>query len=446
MTDQQNHHHDRPKGPEFTAAIDRPLVGPGEHRTRHVVVRFRAPNAEGDAGERTPMNLGLVIDRSGSMAGMPLEAAKDAARQLSDRLVAPDRLSLVCFGSDVRTHLAGVVQDGAARAESQRAIDAVRIGGCTNLSGGWLSGCRAVAESMDSGGTAHHRVILLSDGKGNQGICEPSELARHAAALRDRGLVSSAIGIGPHYCNRQLEAIAGHGGGMFHHAAEPSDIADIVTQELAETAATTVDAVQIQLRAPDGVEVSVLGDWSHSRVAGAVVCDLGPMAGGVERTMVFRLRFPDDAAGAEWRCVAGGWWRASGDSEQRSLDPIEIVARYAAAEVCETQPIDNDLGVAVLRAWKSDLTRRAIALNQEGLLWEAGEVLEQEWGSFCDYAGRLRGGEAFLRPIDELRRTVRRPYSRVQAKEMLVAGWKQARGERDFRRSDTGRSGWPPVE
>ena len=89
--------------------------------------------------DRRPINVALVLDRSGSMSGPPLEAAKEAAARFSSFLTPQDRLSIVVFDDHVRTIF------GPAPAGDPAALHAVaRVvpGGSTNLSGGWLKGIK----------------------------------------------------------------------------------------------------------------------------------------------------------------------------------------------------------------------------------------------------------------------------------------------------------------
>jgi len=53
----------------------------------HVLVRAQAHSRpEGRSTERLPLNLAMVLDRSGSMSGVPLEEAKRSASYVLDQL------------------------------------------------------------------------------------------------------------------------------------------------------------------------------------------------------------------------------------------------------------------------------------------------------------------------------------------------------------------------
>lgn len=55
------------------------------------------------AATRRPLNLSLVIDRSGSMAGEPLRQAISAAQKLVEQLTDQDYLSVVIYDDTVAT-------------------------------------------------------------------------------------------------------------------------------------------------------------------------------------------------------------------------------------------------------------------------------------------------------------------------------------------------------
>jgi Ca-activated chloride channel family protein len=88
--------------------------------------------------QRTPLAISLVLDRSGSMSGHRLVAAKAASISAVERLHPDDVVSVIAFDGQV-----GVVAPPAPRARQfqlVQQVSAIDAGGATNLSGGWLRG------------------------------------------------------------------------------------------------------------------------------------------------------------------------------------------------------------------------------------------------------------------------------------------------------------------
>ena len=96
--------------------------------------------------DRTPLNLSVVLDRSGSMAGEKLDAATRAAAMLVRRLSPDDTVSVVAFDDEVQ--VVAPPATGEAQEDLPGLIRSIHVGGCTNLSGGWLRGRDLVAAHL----------------------------------------------------------------------------------------------------------------------------------------------------------------------------------------------------------------------------------------------------------------------------------------------------------
>jgi len=87
---------------------------------------------------RTPLNLAVVLDKSGSMTGAKLEKAKQAATQLVDRLAPSDVFSLVIYSDEARVLVpAQKVEDKESLKEK---IESIEAGGSTALHAGVKTG------------------------------------------------------------------------------------------------------------------------------------------------------------------------------------------------------------------------------------------------------------------------------------------------------------------
>ncbi len=429
---------------ELLAAVDRPLINAKGESVRFLVVDITAPITpaieSGDA-LKAPLNLALVIDASGSMQGEPIEAAKEAARLLAESLGGADTLSVVSFDTGVETHVDGLRQDAAGQATAIAAFASLTAGSSTNLGGGWLQGCACVARVMEREPGQRNRVVVLSDGMANHGIVEPDALATHAAELRARGLLSSAVGIGEQYSDTQLEAIAGSGGGRLHHAAGAQEIVELVLGELEEMRETVVESCDLTVELPAGFRAEVVGDYATTLRDGRIACAIGSLPSGGKRTVVLKLACPAGALGAEPTLEVATKWTAVGGA-----DAVETVGeacrfQYATGSHCLAQPRDRELALRVALAWQLWLVRAATRLNQDGELRRAAELVARELKFFVKYCDELPGAKALIDPLKRLQRTIgERQYDRRSAKEMMVSSRKATRGERELRVQ--ARTGW----
>lgn len=81
--------------------------------------------------ERAPLNLALVIDRSGSMHGRPLEEAKRCAARMVDRLGLRDRVAAIAY--DDRADVIVPSQPVTDPARIKAGIQAIEVAGSTAL-------------------------------------------------------------------------------------------------------------------------------------------------------------------------------------------------------------------------------------------------------------------------------------------------------------------------
>jgi Ca-activated chloride channel family protein len=203
---------------------------------------------------RTALNLALVLDRSGSMAGSKLAAARQAARRLIERLHPDDRVAVVAFDDEVTT----VVEPGTA-ADHEALDDAIATivpGGMTNLSGGWLR-ARSLLAAAD--GHQISRIILLTDGRANVGVTDPAQLRGLAArAASDAGITTTTIGVGSGYDEELTIAMAEAGLGTSYYMERPDQATGIFEEELLGLLSVCAQNIDVRLRPTDAVETTAV--------------------------------------------------------------------------------------------------------------------------------------------------------------------------------------------
>lgn len=260
----------------------------GQNNTVDVLLRIQAPDLPpGDAAVRPPQALALVIDRSGSMAGRPLAEARRCAEFVVGRLRGDDAVALVQFDDRVqRLWPPAPLGDGQAL---RAAIAGIEAGGSTNLHGGWRDGAEALA---DRAGIGLRRVILLSDGQANVGCTDPAEITTQCAAFAAMGVTTSTYGLGRHFNEELMLAMARAGGGNAYYGDTAEDLHEPFEQELALLANLCLHELHLRLDLPPGIRATMLNPLPLQAQKGWRLPDL---AWGSEAWAVLRLQVPASA-------------------------------------------------------------------------------------------------------------------------------------------------------
>ena len=164
---------------------------PAQGGSIDLLIRVQSPDWPLDkAVEHTPKRLALVVDRSGSMAGQPLDEALKCVSHIAKHLTPKDALSVVVY--DTQVDLLMPIGPMLSVAAVENAIAQVTSGGMTNLHGGWLAG----AEQLEGGiAKSISRVILLSDGQANEGLTIQHEIETQCRAWHERGVTTTTVGL-----------------------------------------------------------------------------------------------------------------------------------------------------------------------------------------------------------------------------------------------------------
>ena len=232
--------------------------------------------------QRQPVAIAVVIDRSGSMAGLKLQAACKAAQQLANQLTADDLLSVISFDHQVQM----VVPLGAPSELTSSSINQIRAGGQTALFDGWRLGMEALLEAKEINGH-QKRILLLTDGQANVGLRRCFEIAPLVGQAAENGISTSCIGLGDDYEERLLTAMAEAGSGNLVHLTSPQQLEAIFRAELEGLNLTIGRNLQMRVQLAQGVKLKQIYNLIEPSINGWI--PLGSIQLGLTPSLAIQL-------------------------------------------------------------------------------------------------------------------------------------------------------------
>jgi Ca-activated chloride channel homolog len=283
---------------ETDYAFNQRILPIGTSGATDVLLRFRIPSS---GKPRRKLNLALVIDRSGSMAGSALSHALKAAQAVIDSLEPTDMISVVAFDDHVTTVIAPqLATDPKALKEKVRGI---RAGGTTNLSGGWLEGCKHIKSHYDP--QAINRVLLLTDGHANEGITDAKILTKTATQKLEEGIITTTLGFGSGFEEDLLIGMARAASGNFYFIQNTEDAAQVFKIELETMKSVLAQNLMVNLELRGGAKLShTLSLAKVSEKDGVSSITLGDIFDGEDKLLGLTLDLPELNAGQLEVCKA----------------------------------------------------------------------------------------------------------------------------------------------
>ena len=352
----------------------RPAVAADGASTLDLLLTIATPELPAtQAQPRPPLNLALVIDRSGSMAGRKLSYARKAARFLVGELTGRDRLAIVTFDDEV-----SVLVPSTPVGDPQlflAAINTIHSGSSTALFDGWRTGAIQVAEHLDP--TQLNRVLLLSDGQANAGLIDQAKIAEKVAGLTQLGINTSAFGLGDGFDEDLMGAIASAGDGTLAFIENPAQLADLYASELQGLAATAGRRVSLVVRAENGAElVDGLNGFPRNSDGS---WQLPNLRAGQELQVGLKLQLPAWQPNQTICRAELGWDGKGAGVRQRLIEPLLLPVIAAS----EWPGLERDAAVAEQLAVMAANRARRRAIEQLDL----GQIEDAE--SSLDSASTL---------------------------------------------------------
>ncbi len=366
--------------PQFEISTEASLIASTRPTSRIVEITLTAPEARTER-TRIPLNLALVIDRSGSMADGKLEQAKNAVAEILALMQPSDSVTIVDFDDRVTLTAGTDSVTPAAREELVQAVQRLEPRGSTDLGSGWLMGCECVARLQAR--NRINRTLLLTDGQANQGMTSVDELSGHAAALFERGIATSTFGIGEDFNEYLLEAMANKGGGNYYFIDSHQALPKILMTEFKDLAAVTLKNVVLDLAFPSDVNVELLGDWRSDLDDNHLRIFLSDLSANRKVTLFLKLLTPPGSG----QVVMTGLVHGQDEENKPFQVSCELTLQYASVDkVALAEASRNEALVSrFATVMVGQISNQALQLERDGKRQEAGKIMERMMLDYSDH-------------------------------------------------------------
>jgi Ca-activated chloride channel homolog len=337
---------------------------------QHIAVTILMPE---QAHARPPLSLAIVIDRSGSMTGMPLANAKAAAARLVEQLGTDDAFAIVTYSSGDETVMPMSRATAANKAAAREAIGAIWDDGNTCISCGIERGAAELAMTPVRSGV--RRMVLISDGQANTGIHDRNALAQLAAETAARGISISTVGVGLDFDELTMTRLADVGHGTYYFVEDTASLAQMFARELDALSRTVAADTRLVIEPAAGVTIEEAYGYPMIRQGRQLVVPIADLRGGEPRKVVLRVTLGPAAGTRDVAQLALHWRRVSDGSFVSTETRVSTVMTTDPAAV--TASIDGHAMSAIEQARTARVLEHATAVYERDGHEAAQRVLDR---------------------------------------------------------------------
>lgn len=232
-----------------------PLAVGESNSLAYLLLDITQPNASSQPAQagQSEINLSMVLDTSGSMAGAKLENLKKAVAWVINHLSERDTVSITLFDDEVRPLVGStkVVDRQSLLAQ----VEAIKEAGGTAMSKGLRVGLEEVQKASGPGIVS--RMVVLTDGQTWGDADQCLQIAAEAGAA---GIPVSTLGLGADedWSVDLLDGIASASGGQVEYVAKPEEIAGAFEGALTQMQATTASNLRLTFTGAAGVQARAI--------------------------------------------------------------------------------------------------------------------------------------------------------------------------------------------
>ncbi|HEV7621413.1 MAG TPA: VWA domain-containing protein [Flavisolibacter sp.] len=374
------------------------------NRKGYLYVEINVADLNQNSLKKIPLNISLVIDRSGSMAGDKIEFAKKAAKRIVDRLDSTDYVSIVVYDNFIN-----VIQKATPdtnKKEIKRRIDKIIPRSSTNLWGGTQKGYEEVMSNYRSGFI--NRVLLISDGQANVGITNPVTIKYKVQQYRDSGISLSTFGVGLDYNELLMTEMAETGAGNYYFIDSFSKMPPLFEKELSSIMSLAARSATLKINLPPGIKISSISDDAvYVQHGNELLIKPGDLFSKETKSYLFRFTIPD-------KIKTDLKFNTSLNYVNLHNNNIDVITNENLLSPVRDKKIylkhfNEEVIVQVIVDAISDNIERALLLSDEGNYVSARELLNindqylKKYSNLREHSGELKKIEVVnLRYLSDL--------------------------------------------
>lgn len=254
------------------------------NKTGHLYVEVKLEKFLNDQAKRIPLNISIVMDRSGSMEGIKMGYAKKAAKGIIDQLKPEDIVSIVIYDNYVDTFQSpiNVIHKDKIKAK----IDRITPRGGTNLWGGTEQGYAYVKQNYHP--RFINRVLLISDGLANVGLTDSTLIRIKVQKFKDdEGISLSTFGVGLDYNETLMTDMAETGAGNYYFIDAADKLAVLFDRELNGLMNIAAQNAELKIKLPPEVKILKGYPLKFYQVADTIIVRLRDLSSQETKATLF---------------------------------------------------------------------------------------------------------------------------------------------------------------
>ena len=353
---------------------------------------FDLPSAE----DRAPVNIAIVLDKSGSMSGKKIDRAKQAAIAAIDRLQSEDIVSVIAYDAGVNVIVPATKLTD--KTTVKQAIQGIHAGGSTALFAGVSKGAAEVRKFLDS--QRVNRVILLSDGKANVGPDSPSDLGDLGESLQKEGISVSTMGLGLGYNEDLMVKLAEKSNGNHMFIEQADELITIFNAEFNDVLSVVAQEVSLKITLSDGVRpVRSLG--RDAEIIGQdVFVSINQLYSNQEKYVLLEVEMPPKPDDAQMHVARVRISYANMQTHETDELSGSVDVKFSKDEVACRKSINRGVTEQCVLQIANETNIRATLLRDQGKTEEARKLLRGN-SAYLGENARLLGSELLqLRCVD----------------------------------------------